>query len=70
MSTIHDLRARQRGLTPSRISGADASKPESGITSHGTQKQSGAEIILFPRASVRAEKRPRSKQTRRNALKA
>lgn len=69
MTTICDLRPRQIGAASARLSecpdAASASKSATKINADG-----GAEIILFPKFSVKALKRPRKALTRRHNLRA
>lgn len=69
MSTIHNLRAWQSGAAQPRLFDAapDADEPTADceMTNQTAPKRNSAEIILFPRASLKALKRPRKKLARR-----
>jgi hypothetical protein len=66
MSTIHNLRARQ-SAEQSCLFDADASIAEAGHADRAAPEGHSAEIILFPRASLRSVQRPRKKLARRRA---
>jgi hypothetical protein len=67
MSTIHDLRARQSGAVQSRFFDADESSADTGQADRATPERHSAEIILFPRASLKSLQRSRKKLIRRRA---
>ncbi len=69
MSTIHNLRAWQSGTIQTRLFDTDDAVADSGTTDRRPPKQGSAEIILFPKASLKALKRPRKKLQRRGALR-